>query len=730
MRRILTLTIAWLGAFSLFAQKDITLEDIWQNGTFTPNGVPGLQMLNDGRTYTRQSRDAIEAYNLSNGEKNALLFSASAWVENSTDWKGQFSAYSFSADERKILLACDPESIYRYSSQADYWVFDRDAQTLARLSPDRKQRYPTFSPDGSKVAWVADNNLYFKDLNSGQIAQVTRDGRPNAIINGASDWVYEEEFEITRAFAWSPDGAYIAWLRFDESMVPAYRIDLDNNKPYPDSLVYKYPRVGQPNAVLSAYVYRLRDGQIQYVQTGAASDDYLPRIGWTPDGRVWLIRMNRRQNELRLLLADPQTGTCATALFEKNERYIELHDPVFLPNAEGFIWQSEKSGFRHLYHYDLNGRQRRALTKGAWEVTDFYGYDPRRRTLYFQAAGKSPLRREVYSVSLRGGKPRKVVADPGVNAARFSPDFSVFVHSYSTINTPPSYALRTREGKKIRDLETNGALAAKQLEYGVAPVDFFQIPASFAPQKGAWPKDGLHAWMLKPRGAAFQGKRLPLLMFVYGGPGSQQAIDSWRGANYWWFQMLAQQGYAIACVDNRGTGGRGEAFKKDTYLRLGELETADQIAAARYLSAYPFIDPQRIGIFGWSYGGFMSSLCILKGADVFKAAIAVAPVTHWKWYDSIYTERYMRTEEENPEGYADNAPVNHADKLRGAYLLAHGIADDNVHFQHAAELSARLIAANKSFDSMFYPGQNHGISGRGMRLHLYGLMTDFLKKNL
>lgn len=730
MHRILFFTWAWLALTPLFSQKAITLEDIWQSGIFSPKSLSGLHMLKDDQTYSRQVGDAIETHCLINGEKVALLFKGSIWAENTPGWSGKFSAYSFSPDERKILLACDLESIYRYSAKADYWVFDRDAQTLTRLMADRKQRYPTFSPDGSKVAWVTDNNLYFKDLKSGQIKQVTQDGKLNEIINGASDWVYEEEFEITRAYAWSPDGAYIAWLRFDERNVPAYRIDYDNNKPYPDSLVYKYPRVGQPNAVLSAHCYRLKDGHTQPIEANTAPDDYLPRIGWTPDGQIWLIRMNRHQNELRLLLGNPQTGVCATALLEKNERYIELHDPLFLPNSAGFVWQSEKNGFRHLYHYDLTGRERRALTRGSWEVTDLYGYDAQRGVLYFQAAAKSPLRREVYSVALRKGKPRKIIADPGVNSARFSPDFGFFIHTFSTINTPPRYVLRSRDGKKVRDLETNEALAAKQLEYGVAPVDFFQIPASVAPQRGAWPKDGLNAWMIKPRGAAFQGKRLPLLMFVYGGPGSQQVLDSWRGANYWWFQMLAQQGYVVACVDNRGTGGRGEAFKKSTYLRLGDLETADQIAAAYYLGAYPFIDPQRIGIFGWSYGGFMSSLCILKGADVFKAAIAVAPVTHWKWYDSIYTERYMRTEEENPEGYADNAPLNHAANLRGAYFLAHGIADDNVHFQHAAELSSRLIAANKPFDSMFYPGQNHGINGRGMRLHLYGLMTDFLKKNL
>ncbi|HNG90228.1 MAG TPA: DPP IV N-terminal domain-containing protein, partial [Saprospiraceae bacterium] len=475
---------------------------------------------------------------------------------------------------------------------------------------------------------------------------VTSDGKVNEIINGASDWVYEEEFELVRAFEWSPDGQRLAYLRFDERAVPEFTMEMYRDSAYPEWVTFKYPKVGEPNASVSAHIYTLRSGSSSPIQVPAPSpeaavpaDSYLPRIAWTPANQLCLTWMNRHQNHLRLLLADPATGRCATLLEEKNKYYLDLHDITFLADGSGFVMQSEKSGYNHLYRYDMDGRQVAALTQGDFDVTAFYGLDEKNGLAYYQAAAKNPMQRELYSVKLSGKGQKKISKEPGTHSAQHSGTFDYYVDSYSTLNSPPRYTVRNRKGKVLRELEQNQALAAKQQEYGTIAAEFLQVP--IAP--GAGPEGPLNAFLIRPTAPQFQGKKLPVLMFVYGGPGSQQVLDQWKGANYWWFQMLAQQGYVVACVDNRGTGGRGEAFKKITYQQLGNIETQDQIAAARHLGTLPFVDKDRIGIFGWSYGGYMSSLCMLKGADVFKTGIAVAPVTNWKWYDSVYTERYMRT---------------------------------------------------------------------------------------
>jgi dipeptidyl-peptidase-4 len=394
----------------------------------------------------------------------------------------------------------------------------------------------------------------------------------------------------------------------------------------------------------------------------------------------------------------------------------------FLADGSGFVMQSEKSGFNHLYKYDMSGREVAALTKGSWDVTNFYGIDEKNGKVYFQAASKTPMARELYETSLKGQKTRKIKKPEGSNGAQWSSTFDYFVHSFSTANTPPQYSVCDRKGKVLRALEQNTELRNKQSEYGTIPVEFFNFKTS--------EQLDLNGWMIKPTAPEFKDQKLPVLMFVYGGPGSQQVTDAWKGANYWWFQMLAQQGYVVACVDNRGTGARGEEFKKMTYKQLGHYEVIDQIEAAKHLGTLDFVDAERIGIFGWSYGGYMSTNCILKGKDVFKAAIAVAPVTNWKWYDSVYTERYMQTHEENELGYEENAPTNYADELEGSFLLVHGLADDNVHFQQTAELANELIAKDKQFDTMIYPNRNHGINGDNARLHLYTLMTKFLNEKL
>lgn len=711
----------------LFSQKPITLEDIWQNGTFSTKGIPGFKFQNDGVHFTRLNGKVIEQYDLRTGERSATVFDATAVTDSDEGWKSAFDGYSFSADESKILLATNTEQIYRWSTKADYFVFDQKTKKITALHKGAKQRYATFSSDGSKIAFVVENDLYFKDLTAGRTTRITLDGNLNEIINGASDWVYEEEFELVRAFQWSPDGSKIAFLRFDEREVPEMTMEMYRGGMYPELVTFKYPKVGEKNAVVTAWIYDLNSKKVLQVNTGAAPDDYLPRIGWTPKNQLCLTWMNRHQNHEKLLLAEP-TGDgiqCKVLLEQKNKYFLALEEVTFLSDGSGFIMLSEKSGFNHLYLYDMTGREVAALTKGDWEVITFYGVDEKNDLVYFQAAAENPMQREIYSVKLNGKGQKKISKEEGTNSAQFSSTFDYFVNTFSALNAPPRYAVYDRKGKMVRELEQNKDIAAKQSEYGTLPAEFFKVPVKYDDWQG-----DLNGFMIKPTAPQFQNQKLPVLMFVYGGPGSQAVTDAWKGANYWWFQMLAQQGYVVACVDNRGTGGRGEEFKKMTYQQLGKMETQDQIEAAKYLGTLPFVDPARVGIFGWSYGGYMSSLCLLKGKDVFKSGIAVAPVTNWKWYDSIYTERYMRTNKENPDGYEQNSPINFADQLQGNYLLIHGLADDNVHFQHTAEMANALIAKNKQFDTMVYPNRNHGIGGGNAKIHLYTLMTNFLNEKL
>jgi len=720
--------VGFLLAGHMIAQQPIQLEDIWVRGSFASKGVPGFTFQKDGVHFTRSNGGVIAQFDLRSGKNTGEVFNIKTVRSVGADWPGVFSEYVFSPDEKHLLLSTQEERLYRHSRKADYYVYDSGDNSIRRLHTGKdKQRYPTFSPQSDKVAYECLNNLYVRDLKSGAVVQVTNDGAPNAVINGASDWVYEEEFVLVSAFDWSPDGQKLAFLRFDESDVPEFAMETYHpDAMYPSSVVFKYPKVGEKNAVVTAWIFDLATGKTIKVNTMAGEADYFPRMRWAPNGALCLTWLNRHQNHLKLLLADPHTGACRVLLEERNPFYFdETYEPFFLDDGSGFIWQSERDGYRHLYRYDMEGKVVGQLTTGDWEVTAFYGVDQKNKKVYYQSAtlsGKpSALHREVREVTLDGKIVRLMQGNGGFHSAEFSSTFDYYIHRQSNANTPARYVVRDRKGKELRVLEDNEALKEKMKAYGVLPVQFFQ----FETEEGTV----LNGWWIQPTMGA-NTEPLPLLMFVYGGPGSQQVTDDWMGANYWWFQMLASQGYAIACVDNRGTGGRGEAFKKVTYMRLGHLETQDQIAAARWLGAKPFIDPNRIGIFGWSYGGYMSSLCLLKGADVFKAAIAVAPVTNWKWYDTIYTERFMRTHAENTEGYEMNSPVNFASNLKGAYLIVHGQADDNVHFQHTVEMVSQLIAQDKDFEVVFYPNRNHGIYGGNTRLHLYRKMTQFLDTKL
>jgi len=706
-----------------FSPKQITNEDIWQKGTFQGKGIPGFNFLKDGVHYTLDEKSQIVRYNIVDGKQDLVILDAAA-LKGQEGFPGNFDDYSFSADEQKILLKTGSEPIYRHSSVGSYFVYDAAKKTIQPVYKEKKQLLAQLTPNGDKIAFVCDdNNIYYKDLTTGQVKQVSTDGKKNNIINGSTDWVYEEEFSFTRAFEWSTDGMFLAYIKFDESKVPQFTIDYYNDDIYPDPYTYKYPKVGEDNAIVGVHIFNLNTGKTAEAAIDSYKDMYIPRIKWTKDpGKVCVFKMNRLQNDLQLLSVDAATGKSSLMFQEKNKAYIDINDDLtFLKDGKSFIWNSEMEGYSQLYQIGLDGKIIKKITPGNYDVTAFYGINEKNGKLYYQSAETSPMDRQVYSVNLDGTGKMQLTSGSGYHEASFSGSYAYFVDNVSTINSPTTYTVFNDKGKKIRVIEQNTRISDLQKEYQTLPAEFF----TFKTSEGV----DLNGWMIKPANVQ-PGAKTPVFMYLYGGPNSQQVTNSWKGANYWWFQMLAQKGYMIVCVDNRGTGARGEAFRKVTYLQLGKYETMDQIEAAKYIGSLPGVDKDRIGIFGWSYGGYMSSLCLLKGNDVFKAAIAVAPVTNWKWYDSIYTERYMRTTKDNEAGYKENSPVYFANRLKGHYLLIHGTADDNVHFQNSVEMSKQLIKSNKQFDTYYYPNRNHGIYGDNARIHLFNKMTDFVLKNI
>lgn len=716
-------------SLSVLAQESITLSDIFVKGTFRPEYVWGQQPLPAGDAFSklvfdRENRQSyVASYAYESGELIDTLIRFSDLLQQADPKPASpFFSYTFSADMSKALVALQEESIYRYSSKANYYVMDLESRTLTPLTEGAKQLYATFSPDGNKVAFVQENDLFYTVLATGEVVRVTDDGEWNYIINGAADWVYEEELTLTRAFEWSPDSRYIAYMRFDESRVKQFDMPVYQQQLYPSDYSFKYPKAGEDNAIVTIHAFDTKKEKGKDFGLSTGDDFYFPRLQWTTDEDVFVVqKLNRLQNRLELLAVDVRKGDVDVLMSEENEFYIDITDNlIFLDNGKQFIWTSEQDGYHHIYLFNMDGTLDRQLTAGAWDVTALYGVDEK-GWVYYQSSEVSPLERHVYRINLKGKKKRQLTREEGWHDADFSADRQYYIRTFSSPTQPYHFAVYDNTGEELRLLESNEALKATTDSFGFVEKAFF----SFDLEDGT----PLNGWMMKP--ADFDtSQTYPVFMFVYGGPGSQTVQKRWASRNDFWFQYLTQLGYIVVSVDNRGTGARGEAFKKVTYKRLGVIEVEDQIAAARHLAELPYIDGERIGIFGWSYGGYMSSGCLFRAPDLFKMAIAVAPVTHWKFYDTIYTERFMQTPQENPDGYEAGSPINYVDGLQGKFLLIHGTGDDNVHFQNTVELTRALVEAGKQFDVFFYPDKNHGIPGSTTRLHLYKQMTDYIQENL
>ncbi|MBC7384341.1 MAG: S9 family peptidase [Bacteroidia bacterium] len=724
MKNKLLLSIGIIAAsFQLgWAQKTITLEDIYGKGTFAAKGVSGFTSLNDGRYYCNlDDKQNLLKYEFNSGKCVDTLVRFQD-VKTANNGAGiDLNNFQFSANESQLLIATETEAIYRHSSRSIFYIYNLLTKKIQNPVA-AKVRYASFSPDGSKLAYVKDNDLYFYDLQTQKEVRITNDGKENQIINGATDWVYEEEFAIWKGFFWSPVGDKIAFYRFDETKVPEFEMTIYGSL-YPKQLRFKYPKAGEVNSLINVFVYDLKTELIAEMETGKETDIYLPRVQWTRDNNVLCIqRLNRLQNKLELLLANTHTGKSEIIYTETNNYYVDITDNLtFLKEGKTFLISSERDGFNHLYLYDLKGKLVRQLTMGNYDVDDCYGIDEKNKRIWYSSSEVNAAERYLYSIGLNGKSKKRVSVAQGWHNATFNTDYSYFLDVYSTMNTPPHFSLFDREGKLVRVLEDNKALLEKMQEYNLSKAIFSTINNEAG--------QAMNQFTIMPLN--FENtKKYPVLMYVYGGPGSQTVLNRWLGGNYFWYQMLAQKGYLIVSVDGRGTGFKGEVFKKCTYLNLGKLEIEDQIYAAKQLAKLSYVDPARIGIWGWSFGGYMAGLGISKGNDVFKWALSVAPVTNWRYYDNIYTERFMRTPQENGANYDSNSPINHVEKIKGNYMLIHGTADDNVHFQNAVEMVDMMIKKGVRFDAEFYPNKNHGISGGKTRHHLYDRMTRFVLEKL
>lgn len=709
----------------------IKLQDV-TNGVYWPKQIDGVNPMNDGESYTQLSPDhkRIVRHSFKTGKEIATVFD----VETARGSKKlpYIDGYIMSPDEHRILIQTETKGIYRRSYTAVYYIYDVRNNTLEPLSEGGPQQVPLFSPDGNVIAFARGNNLFLVKLLFGNAeVQVTKDGKFNEVINGLPDWVNEEEFTTNRSFDFSADSKVLAWVRYDESQVPIYsmqefkglypaRSEFDA---YPGTYDYKYPVAGQKNSEVKVMTFDIKNRVTRTLDVPLDKDGYIPRIKFTSDPtKLAVITLNRHQSQMDVYMANPLSKVCKLVLREKNEKYVRETAYTQMKFYDGhFSLLSERSGFQHLYWYNLGGQLEAQITKGNFEVTDFYGYDARTGSFYYASTQESPLRRAVYKAD-KQGRVKKLSSSVGTNSAKFSKNMKYYMNVYSSAQQPPVTSLCDNNGKTITTLIDNADLKAK-VEKVVGKKEFFQFTTSEGVQ--------LNGWMVKPRDFD-ASKKYPVVMYQYSGPGSQEVTDSWNLGFYGagiFESYLTEQGFICACVDGRGTGARGADFEKCTYLQLGLRESQDQVETAIYLGSLPYVDKANIGIWGWSFGGFNTLMSMSEGRPVFKAGVAVAAPSNWKYYDTVYTERYMRTPNENAAGYAIN-PMERAANLSGSLLLIHGTADDNVHFRNVAEMSEALVQANKQFEMQIYTNRNHSIYGGNTRYHLLTRMCDFFKRNL
>lgn len=719
MKKLILLLCAF--NFLIINAQNITLESIW-GGKYYAQGLWGINSMNDGKHYSVNEQNGIYQYSyesfLNKSDSQSLIIS------------GNFEEYSFSADEKYMLLATEVSPIYRRSFTAKWQVYDINKKSFQSVFDGKPIQEPSFSPDATKVGFVYENNLFYQDLTSNKVTQITTDGKKNEIINGVCDWVYEEEFGFVRHFDWNADGTALAFVKFDESQVREFFIPVYENNLYPYEMRFKYPKAGEDNSKVSLHIFDLKSGKTSQVNLNSVENYYIPKIKFTNDkNTLAVLTSNRHQNKVDVNFVEINSQKANKLFSETDDKWIDTDNfTLEFMDDNGFLWTSERDGNRHIYHYDKTGKLVNQVTKGDWEVTDFYGLNSKDKTVYFQSNAFDGKRisteKQVYKIGLDGKNLISLTDKHGTNSAEFSKTFEYFINTYSSVQQPSTYYLRNgNEKKELAVIMENTAVSQRLASDGMGTKEFFTLKVNGT---------DLNAWIIKPKDFDSK-KKYPVLMYQYSGPGSQEVTNSWYDLNDQWYFMLAQKGYLVVCVDGRGTGGKGAAFKKQTYMDLGKKEVDDQIEAARQLSKYEYVDASRIGIWGWSYGGYMSSNCIFRGSDVFKMAIAVAPVTNWRYYDTVYTERFMRTPQENPNGYDKNSPITYAGQFNDKedkFLLIHGTADDNVHVQNAMDLASALIQANKQFDMMIYPDKNHGIYGGKTRIQLYTLMTNYILENL
>ena len=719
-----------------FAQggKALDLKEI-NSGKFSPENIYGVVPMPDGEHYTQRNAEGtqIVKYSFRTGEPVEVVFDVAKARE--CPFK-KFDSYQFSPDGSKILIATETTPIYRHSYTAVHYLYpvkrnDKGVTTnniVEKLSDGGPQQAPVFSPDGNLVAFVRDNNIFLVKLLYGNSeSQVTEDGKLNSVLNGIPDWVYEEEFGFNRALEFNADNTMLAYVRFDESEVPSYTFPLfageapRNNalQDYPGEYTYKYPKAGYPNSKVSVHTFDIKSKVTRQVKLPIDADGYIARIRFTQDpNKLAIMTLNRHQNRFDMYFADPRSTVCKLALRDESPYYINenVFDNIrFYPDNFSFV--SDKSGYPHLYWYSMNGNLIKQVTSGNYEVKSFIGWNPDTNEFYYTSNEESPMRQAVYKID-RKGKKVKLSNQQGTNSPIFSSSMKYFMNKFTSLDTPMLITLNDNTGKVLKTLVTNDKLKEKLAGYAIPQKEFF----TFKTTEGV----DLNGWMMKP--VNFDpSKRYPVLMFQYSGPGSQQVLDKWGIS---WETYMASLGYVVACVDGRGTGGRGSEFQKCTYLNLGVKEAKDQVEAAKYLGGLPYVDKGRIGIWGWSFGGYMTIMSMSEGTPVFKAGVAVAAPTDWKYYDTVYTERFMRTPKENAEGYKAASAFSRADNLHGNLLLVHGMADDNVHFQNCTEYAEHLVQLGKQFDMQVYTNRNHGIYGGNTRNHLYTRLTNFFLNNL